>query len=64
MNKLISEYVKYLFSLKEIARPQMPKFNLNAYTDNEYKIAIAQVELDFNGVDDFETTINFLKNKF
>ena len=64
MNELISEYIKYLSSLKEIVRPKMPKIDLSAYTDNEYTSAIEQINLAFDGVNDFETTINFLKNNF
>ena len=64
MNELISEYIKYLSSLKEIARPKMPKMDLSAYSDSEYTSAIEQINLAFQGVDDFETTLNFLKNDF
>ena len=38
----------------------MPKIDPNAYTDSEYEIAIRQIEKDFAGVDDFDTTIKFL----
>ena len=61
MFELINAYIEYLSQLKEIVRPQMPKIDLQAYTDSEYEIAIRQLEKDFAGVDDFETTIEFLK---
>lgn len=61
MFELINAYVEYLSNLKEIARPKMPNFAIQTYTDSEYKNAIAQIEKDFLGVDDFESTIKFLK---
>ena len=63
MFELISAYVEYLSSLKQIVRPQMPKIEPEAYTDSEYEIAIRQLENDYAGVDDFETTIKFLKGE-
>lgn len=61
MFELINAYVEYLTSLKEITRPKMPNFAIQTYTDSEYENAIAQIEKDFAGVDDFESTIKFLK---
>ena len=63
MFELISAYIEYLSSLKQIVRPQMPKIEPEAYTDSEYKIAIRQLENDYAGVDDFDITIKFLKGK-
>lgn len=63
MFELISAYVEYLSSLKQIVRPQMPKIEPEAYTDSEYEIVMQQLENDYAGVDDFETTIKFLKGK-
>ena len=61
MNDEVSAYVEYLLKFGEITRPQMPKFDYSAYSDNEYKTAIHQVMKDFENVDDFTVTIEHLK---
>ena len=63
MFELINAYVEYLSSLKQIARPKMPKIEPKAYTDSEYEIAMWQLENDYAGVDDFDITIKFLKGE-
>ena len=63
MFELISAYIEYLSSLKQIVRPQMPKIEPEAYTDSEYEIAMRQLENDYAGVDDFDITIKFLKGE-
>lgn len=61
MNDEVSAYIEYLLKFGEVTRPQMPKFDCFAYSDNEYKTAIHQVMKDFENVDDFTVTIEHLK---
>ena len=61
MDEEINEYIKYLFNFGEVEKPLMPKFNLMAYTDNEYLSAIEDVMQDYDFVDDESVTIRYLK---
>ena len=61
MNDEVSAYVEYLEKFGEVLRPQMPKFDYSAYSDNEYKNAITQVMKDYENIDDFDITIKHLK---
>ena len=61
MDEEINEYIKYLFNFGEVIKPLMPKFNLMAYTDNEYLSAIENVMQDYDFVDDESVTIRYLK---
>ncbi len=63
MDEQVSEYLKYIASLKEIKRPIMPQFDLSAYNDNEYKAAISEILKDYEGVDDFLITLRYLKGE-
>lgn len=57
----IMEYEKYLLNFVMVKKPKMPKFNIAAYTDNEYVNAIENVVLDFENVKDEHLTIRYLK---
>ena len=61
MDEEIREYVQLLYNVKEVEKPLMPKFDLSAYTDNEYLSAISSIQNDFDLIDDFAVTIKFLK---
>lgn len=63
MNEEIEEYVKYLSSFSMVEKPVMPKFNISAYTDNEYLNAIYDLMEDFDNVFDEYLTIDHLKGK-
>lgn len=57
----ISAYIAYLRKFGKIKKPKMPIFDFNAYTDNEYLNAISVTMKDYENVDDFLVTINYLK---
>ena len=61
MREEINEYERYLLSFGIVHKPPMPKFDLSAYTDNEYISAIFEVENAFQFVDDESLTIMHLK---
>ena len=48
MNEEINEYLKYLLDFRMVEKPEMPSFNVSAYTDNKYMIAISEFEKDFD----------------
>ena len=54
-------YIEYLERFSEITKPQMPTFNLAAYTDSEYMSAINVVMQDYENVFDFDITLKHLK---
>lgn len=60
MEEEINAYVDYLFGIKEINRAKMPKFDISAYTDNEYIKAIRDIERDYIYIDDIDVTIHHL----
>lgn len=57
----VEAYIEFLLSFGEVNKPKMPKFDLTAYTDNEYISAIKEVQTLFDGIDDFQLTIKHLK---
>ena len=61
MYEEINAYEKYLLDFGVVERPKMPKFDLLAYTDNEYTLAIGDLLNDFNSFDDECLTIAYLK---
>lgn len=52
MNEEIEEYEKYLLSFGVVQKPVLPKFDLRAYTDNEYLSAFFEAYFAFENVDD------------
>jgi len=56
-------YFDYLFSFNEVQKPKMPKFNVDAYNDNEYIYAIHELQNDYEFIDDFQLTLNYLKGE-
>lgn len=61
MHDEIREYEKLLCGSLEIKKPEMPIFDVLAYTDNEYLLAIADLNDAFDPIDDLYLTLNFLK---
>ena len=57
----INEYEKYLLNFGVLNKPKMPKFNVSAYTDNEYTLAIFDILRDFDLFDDMYLTVNRFK---
>ena len=52
MNEEIKAYEEYLLNFGMVEKPQMPKFDLQAYTENEYTSAIFELLKDFDKIDD------------
>ena len=52
MNDEIREYIAYLSKSLTFVKPSMPKFDIYAYTDNEYLNAIRSIMRDFDLVND------------
>ena len=63
MQREILSYVEYLNKFKELKKPQMPNFDLDAYTDIEYHKAINEINEDFERFDDFDVYLKFLKGE-
>lgn len=61
MDQEIIEYEKYLLSFGVVNRPKMPKFDVLAYTDNEYKSIIFDINKDFDLIDDEYLTIKHIR---
>ena len=61
MKEEIEEYEKYLLNFGLVERPIMPKFDVLAYTDNEYISAISSIMADLDLLDDEYLLIQHLK---
>lgn len=61
MTEEINEYLRYLLDFRMVEKPQMPKFNHLAYTDNEYVLAIEEIMQDFNLQEDESLSVKHLK---
>lgn len=57
----IKEYEKYLLNFGMVKKPIMPKFDVSAYTDNEYASAIFDILKDFDLIDDEYLTVDRFK---
>lgn len=60
----IIAYQNYLLSFGVVEKPPMPKFDVLAYTDNEYLSAIEQLMSDYDFIDDEHVTIKHLKGEW
>ena len=60
----IMAYVDFLLNFKEVQKPDMPKFNIGAYTDNEYLLAVFDLQKDFDFVDDDYLVVKHLKGEW
>ena len=63
MSEEIEEYEKYLASFGMVEKPQMPKFDISAYTDNEYLSAVYNLLKDYDQLEDEAITIAYLKGE-
>ena len=63
MNDYVEAYIVFLLNSRELVRPVMPKFNVSAYTENEYVTAINEIVKDYEFVDDMEVLEHFLKGE-
>ena len=63
MNELAEAYIEYIAKLKTIRKPQMPKFDLSAYNDNNYKRMILNLNQEFDCFDDLNVYLAFLKGE-
>lgn len=63
MIELIEAYVDYLNGVTEAEIPKMPRFDQSAYTDNEYLHAIKDIMNDYEDIDDYACSIEFLKGE-
>lgn len=57
----IEGYEKYLLNFGVVEKPIMPKFDVSAYTDNEYTSAIFNILKDFDLIDDEYLTVDRFK---
>ena len=57
------EYQKLFLAAKDVEKPQMPNFDVSAYTDSEYMSVIFSIMEEFDCVDDLDITIKYLKGK-
>ena len=63
MIKESQAYIEFLSKFRFINRPKIPTFDISAYTDNEYRIAIHKIEEDFQYIDDLQLTLEYLKGE-
>ncbi len=63
MIEQVQAYIEFLSKFRSIERPKMPIFDVSAYTDNEYNIAIHKIDEDFQYIDDLQLTLEYLKGE-
>ena len=63
MFEIVEAYIKFLLGFNEKQKPLMPKFDIAAYTDNEYLNAINAINSYYENIDDFNSTLQFLKRR-
>lgn len=63
MNEEIEEYMKYLLNFGMVQRPKMPRFDVGAYTDNEYVDTVFDILKDMDNIDDEYLTHQHLKGE-
>lgn len=61
ITKMNLSYIDELAHYHTLKAPPMPNFSISAYTDNEYQIAIKEIMRDYQDVDDYELTLQFLR---
>ncbi len=61
MNEQADAYIHYIGTMRDFDKPKMPKFDVSAYTENEYVRAITTIENEFEYTDSFDLTIDYLK---
>ena len=63
MQREIFHYIEYINRFKELKKPQMPNFDLGAYTDIEYYKAINEINEEFDRFNDLKVYEEFLKGE-
>ena len=61
MEEQVNAYIEYLAKFGEIKKPVLPKFDVLAYTENEYVKAVNSIESDFEFTDSVNLTEQYLK---
>ena len=56
-------YLEYLETFKQVQKPKMPICDVGAYTDIEYVNSINAVMHEFENIEDFQITLNYLKGE-
>lgn len=56
-------YFEYLQTFRQVEKPKMPICDVGAYTDIEYVNSIKEIMHDFDYVEDFQITLNYLKGE-
>ena len=63
MREEIEAYQKYLLNFGVVEKPKMPKFDVEAYTDNEYLSFVYDELKIYDKIDDEYLTIQHLKGE-
>lgn len=63
MEEQVNAYIEYLQRFGVVQKPDMPKFDASAYTENEYVRAINSIEQDFEFADSVSLTEQYLKGE-
>ncbi len=62
MKDEIKAYAEYLLNLGVVKKPDMPKFDVSAYTESEYLSTIFEINKDYENIDEEYLTIEYLKH--
>lgn len=62
MKDEIKAYAEYLLNLGVVKKPDMPKFDVSAYTESEYLSTIFEINKDYENIDEEYLTIKYLKH--
>ena len=63
MEEQVNAYIEFLAEFGVVKKPPMPKFDVAAYTENEYVKAISNIEQQFEFADCVELTERYLKGE-
>ena len=63
MDEQAIAYLEYLLEFREVQKPSMPKFDLSAYNDNEYTLAVEEINREFDKIDDFDIALRYLQGE-
>lgn len=63
MNEEIEAYMEYLLSFGMVQKPKMPRFDVGAYTDNEYQDTVFDIMRDMDNIDDEYLTHQHLEGE-
>jgi len=63
MDDEVSEYIAFLSKFVDVDKPRMPKFDLGAYTDNEYLSAMRELNHAYDLIYDEELYNRYLRGE-